>query len=150
MPEPAQSSASAEPSPPKPLDTPTSAPPVNPGSDHTLAELEESVKSSHLNDAGDAGLDAARDEVNRALSGAAGTTPQPPIEALNAQPLADNLNAPQGQPAAGSAPSLTDQIPGLNPVLGQPEAPKNDTSEPPKPGAPPPVPPPFWQPNDKK
>jgi hypothetical protein len=152
LPEPAQSSASAE-----PLDTPTSAPSINPtGSDHTLAELEESVKSSHLNDAGDAGLDAARDEVNRALSGAAGTTPQPPIEALNAQPLADNLNAPQaeipGQPAAGapSAQSLTDQIPGLNPVLGQPEAPKTDTSETPKPGAPPPVPPPFWQPNDKK
>jgi hypothetical protein len=128
---------------------------VNPTSgDHTLAELEASVKSSHLNDAG---LDAARDEVSKALSGAAGDTPQPPIEALNAQPLAENLNTPPpDQPAAGMAvPSLTDQIPGLNPVVGSVEPPKPAASEPPAdPHAPPPVPPPipfqFGNQSDKK
>jgi hypothetical protein len=150
--------APAAPEPPKatePADTPSTAPPVNPTSgDHTLAELEASVKSSHLNDAG---LDAARDEVSKALSGAAGDTPQPPIEALNAQPLAENLNTPPpDQPAAGMAvPSLTDQIPGLNPVVGSVEPPKPAASEPPAdPHAPPPVPPPipfqFGNQSDKK
>jgi len=135
-------------------DTPSTAPPVSPISgDHTLAELEASVNSSHVNAAG---LDAARDEVSKALSGAAGDTPQPPIEALNAQPLAENLNTPAEQPQAdGAAPSLTDQIPGLNPVVGSPEPPKPAALQPPvDPNAPPPVPPPipfqFGNQSDKK
>jgi hypothetical protein len=143
-PPPAWVPPNAEPAPPaSPDTTPAPEPSTEPAGDHTLTELEASVNSPHLDSTG---LDAARDEVNRALSDTAGTTPQPPIQALNAQPLGDNLNAdaPAEQPAEPSTtPSLTDQIPGLNPIISTPQASPDDTKEVKDPNAPPPVPPPI-------
>ncbi len=75
-------------------------PPADPNA--TLSELEESVNSAH---AVTEHLDEARDEVSKALSTNAPSTS--PIQALNAQPLGDSLNAPapaQPQVADPSAP----------------------------------------------
>lgn len=78
----------------------------------TLTDLEAAVGSPHV-----AGLDNVRNDVNRAL--AENPSPNdPPIEALNAQPLGGNLHQPQ-----------------------QPTAP--GTSAPVDPNTPPPVPPPI-------
>ncbi len=91
---------------------PTPQQPVLPP-DATLTDLEAAVGSPHV-----AGLDNVRDDVNRAL--AQNPSPNdPPIEALNAQPLGGNLHEPQ-QPT--TAP---------------------ETSAPVDPNTPPPVPPPI-------
>lgn len=70
----------------------------------TLTEIEESVHSPHLSGAPD--VSAARDEVNRALSG---MPPAPEARAdLNAQPLSDGLHTDDTTPApAQPNPNLT-------------------------------------------
>lgn len=88
--------------------------------DNTLVQLEAKVRSPHLNTEPLAALDTVREEVSQAIA----QTPsdnQPPIQALNAQPLGDNLH--QQQPPTNQ----NDQSP----------PPSTDTN------APPPVPPPI-------
>lgn len=83
--------------------------------ERTLTELETSVHSPHL-DPGQASeaevppetppsLDAVRDEITRALNDAPSVAPPQPIQALNAQPVVENLNSSTDtQPAAGPPP----------------------------------------------
>ena len=128
--------------------------PAEPDTEGTLADLEASVKSPHLSTEG---LDAARDEVTRALNDG-GIEPSPePIHALNAQPLSDSLHpdTPAEQPPAGppaadpNAPAddLAAQIPGLTIPAEEPktEGPATAPAQPQviDPNAPPPVPPPI-------
>jgi hypothetical protein len=153
-----------------PLEPPiASVPPPQPVSgeppadtpNQTLADLEAEVKKdeavvpapattpaveppSHLSD--------AREEVSRALADSSDQAPAQPIQALNAQPLGDDLHPAQPiGPAQGQppAPSLEEQIPGLSvpsedvrnqPVESADTAPPKDPNAPP---APPPVPPPL-------
>jgi nanoRNase/pAp phosphatase (c-di-AMP/oligoRNAs hydrolase) len=154
--EPAPEPAPAQPEPPAEPQAPEEAAPAN--TSGTLADLEASVHSDHLN-AGEH-LDAARDEVSQALKEAGGATPEP-IQALNSQPLSENLHpdAPTEQPPAGPPaadptapdPSLTDQIPGLTipadvPAEDSKPADPAADNQPPQvldPNAPPPVPPPI-------
>ena len=79
--------------PPEPqLPKPAPAPAPSTDDNHdsqTLTEIEQSVHSSHVDPAK---LDTARDQVNQALQDSAGPTPAP-IQALNAQPLGDNLHS---------------------------------------------------------
>jgi hypothetical protein len=116
----------------------------------TLSELEAEVKSSEQEASNEAdGLDNARDEVSRALNTAESTLPPKPIEALNAQPMADNLNSNvQTEAPAQEAPIgptlaeiLTDPKT-TKPPSSTPETPR-DNSKVIDPTAPPPVPPPI-------
>ncbi len=94
---------------------------TTPDGGRSLTDLEKSVGSPH---AAAEDLDTARDEVDRALAGAAEneTNPDQPIQGLNAQPLGgalhDDQPPPQSTPPANDA-QVTD------------------------PNAPPPVPPPI-------
>ncbi|MGH7195015.1 MAG: DHH family phosphoesterase, partial [Candidatus Saccharimonadales bacterium] len=75
------------------------ATPVKPPSDNdhtTLADIEKSVGSPH---AAASTLEDVRDEVNQALTGSGANEP---IEALNAQPLGEDLHQP-APPAPGAA-----------------------------------------------
>ena len=95
-----------------------------PDSHQTLSEIEAQVGSFHQPGAdADTPVDAARDEVNRALN-AVPSTPEP-IQALNAQPFGDSLHvdAPTEQPLAVATQGVV--------------------SQPFDPSAPPPVPPPI-------
>jgi hypothetical protein len=139
-------------------ETETQAGQPQPNTGGTLADLEVSVHSSHANTDD---LDAAREEVNNALKQAGTNTPEP-VQALNAQPLVDNLHPdtpteqpPAGPPAADPSspdPSLTDQIPGLtiphddSSAADQGNSDQQKPAPPPQvidPNAPPPVPPPI-------
>lgn len=113
---------------PAPADTPL--PDQSQDNDNsTLAELEQSVDSLHL-DAG--GLDTARDEVNRALNDPASTPLSPqPLQSLSAQPLGDDLR-PTDQPA-----------PDFNLTPPTPQEPPANEPKVIDPNAPPPVPPPI-------
>lgn len=95
-----------------------------PESPQTLSELEAAVHATEPSS-----LDDARNEVMRALASDA-SQPLPPVEALGAQPMMDNLNA---QPAAGPPateqplppepnPSFTDSLPQQIPSLPLPPA----------------------------
>lgn len=116
-------------------------PPVEPGPDQTLKDLEQSVHSPHLNPAN---VDVARDEVNKALD-TIENAPEP-IQALNAQPLGQALHD------SGSS-DLNDQLgPHFSGVIGVPAPSASSTSVPSSshppvdvtdPTAPPPVPPPI-------
>ncbi len=108
----------------------------------SLIELEESAKSPT---AKPADLESVRDDIDRALSTSAATEhEQPePIDALNAQPLGDDLHPYEAASVSTTEPAST-PAPGLGP------APADDqsaaTSSGPKvddPNAPPPVPPPI-------
>jgi hypothetical protein len=138
-----------------------------PKDDIKLDELEEQIKQSEQQAANDAsseaaGLDNARDEVDRALNTATSTLPPQPIEALNAQPLLEGINTgiPTTLPGPVSlAPPtvnpLTTPLPtnDLLPPLPSPgQLPLNPRPLPPEPivvpqvadpTAPPPVPPPI-------
>ena len=137
--------------------TPTTQPPAGP-SDNSLAGLEQSVDSPHLEPAN---VDAARDEVDRALSGSTTdeTTPPEPIEALNAQPMGGELHPSEAAASMNFGPNPG---PSLNDILGKstpapPPPPADPQSQPPASsspppdstasttdsGAPPPVPPPI-------
>jgi nanoRNase/pAp phosphatase (c-di-AMP/oligoRNAs hydrolase) len=125
---------------------------INSSSDlpNSLADLEAAVQSPHLDPAN---LDAARDEVNRALNSTpdAETTHPEAIQALNAQPLGSALHDGSSGPAAVVQPTqpAPPQLPqddfGTNPGPTL-----DDILGPPAPGpqvvdstAPPPVPPPI-------
>ncbi len=95
---------------------------------HTLAELEQSVGSPHVGGTGiadqaaaapesDTSLDAARDEVSRALTDSNAAMVDEPIQALGAQPLGSELH-----PAAQPGPYLDDILAG-HPQPGQLGAP---------------------------
>lgn len=73
--------------------------------DHTLTELEESVNSPHVDSMP---LDAARDEVDKALNNPtlSDVPTPPPIDALNAQPLGEELH-----PDASDTPTLDANAP---------------------------------------
>lgn len=107
------------------------APPVSPASaslrpDETLTEIEEAVRSPHLQSAqpdelaassGSAdGVDEARDAVQAAFNGAgAPDAPLQPIAALNAQPLGPDLHdAPVLPPPANTG--FSEPTPGNTPA----------------------------------
>jgi hypothetical protein len=99
--------------------------------DQTLADIENSVHSPHV---ASSELNAARDEVSRALVDDTVARPGP-IQALGAQPLGDPLHdadlvLPNDQPAPGPSPE--------NPGVVIAPAPGDTTAS-----APPPVPPPI-------
>lgn len=96
--------------------------PQTPQDDATLVQLEAKVRSPHLNNEPLAALDTVREEVDQALAQQDSSAPQPPIQALNAQPLGNDLHPDAPQPPAQSD--------------AQPQQPVN-------PNAPPPVPPPI-------
>ncbi|HTB48452.1 MAG TPA: hypothetical protein VK712_00005, partial [Verrucomicrobiae bacterium] len=81
-------------SPPPAAPSPSQDQPADTGQ-HTLAELEESVHSPHLDTSS---LNAARDEVTKALNDSSASTTPGPIQALNAQPLGDNLHPTAAAP----------------------------------------------------
>ena len=117
----------------------------------TLSEIEQSVHSPHIDPAQ---LDNARDEVSQALVG----SPENPtaIQALNSQPLGEELRPPPPPPLLPSVtPANKDVLP-----LGPTPSSSADTNPPPPPSAaafspsaptpqvndptaPPPVPPPI-------
>jgi hypothetical protein len=159
---PADAPAPADPpgfTPPPPAWVPPADPP-QPASDSNqpaaspsntnLAALEAEVKDEDMDD--------ARDEVNRALSGSttSATTPPEAIEALNAQPLGNDLHTDQAA-ANPQPPSLAEQIPGLanpsdaarsNEQTNDAEAKVKDANAPPP--VPPPIPFQFGKPPDSK
>jgi hypothetical protein len=118
------------------------------GQPQTLTEIEKSVKSPHVDPAQ---LDTARDEVSKALSDSAPAAPAP-IQALNAQPLGNDLHPPPQAPLPTVTPSNKPVLPlGSTPTESadtnpQP-APSPDMISPSpqinNPSAPPPVPPPM-------
>ncbi len=133
------------------------APIVTDNSD-TLAEIEQAVHSPHLS----SDLNTARDEVMKALSDSAAVAPEP-IQALNAQPLGEDLREPLNlEQLTPPSPAFTDAlqlaIPTVPPAVTPPDQPLTgfgDVSVPPAqttepsgssvidPTAPPPVPPPI-------
>jgi hypothetical protein len=131
---------------PTPPPAPAPEPPQPPTGDQpqTLSEIEQSVHSSHLNN--------ARDEVSHALSTGPDTSTPAPIAALNAQPLGDDLHPPVQPPLPTVSPDREPTLPlGATPAESadtnpQP-APSNDSLSPSPqvsdPTAPPPVPPPI-------
>lgn len=137
--------------PPKPSETPPTpspAPDATPvftspaaGQSQTLTEIEQSVNSPHVDPAK---LDSARDEIKKALNDSP-TPPAPtPIQALNAQPLGEDL-----RPPAPAPPPPPVQLPN-KPVmpLGPTPSASADTNPTPapqvtNPNAPPPVAPPM-------
>lgn len=123
-----------------PSTAPTSAP-----DGQTLADIERSVNSPHINQSN---LGQARDEVNQALVSDSVAHPEP-IQALGAQPLGAPLH-PADMPGEPALP--TPAAPGAavqpTPSASTPSPPGNPgsviaPSAPADPNAPPPVPPPF-------
>jgi hypothetical protein len=93
------------------------------------------VKSSEQEPAEEiAGLNDARDEVSKALSATQATQAPEPIEALNAQPLGEELHP--------TLPEILDEQSEHNTGIA-PDAAKSDQPEVKNPTAPPPVPPPL-------
>ena len=96
--------------------------------DETLAEIEASVHSPHLDrqkaEAGlDYGVSDARDAVQAALNSVGQNEVQQPIEALNAQAFGAELHTPEPEPAdapepaAGPAnPGFSEPTPGTSPA----------------------------------
>lgn len=182
-----------EPDPVPPSPEPVPAAPLLPereqpaSEDHqTLTDLERSVHSPHLGEsdepaanahdqapapAGD--IDSARDEVLKALNDST-QQPLPPVSALNAQPLGDNLHPVDTQPphqvpqvhvdsdgnlqlpqAPPESPVSPEHIEGASPAdqpmtMPLPPTMQGNPSIPPpqnpSPDAPPPVPPPMLPP----
>ncbi len=111
------------PAPPAP---PTSQPPAGkPDDNATLSEIEKSVVSPHSATLSE--LEAARGEVDKALINSAES--KEPIDALNAQPLGDELHGSQPAQAVQSD--------------AKPPVPPADDSDADNTGSPPPVPPPI-------
>lgn len=139
--------------------------------DQTLADLEEKIHEDTEKTEGEPAKDveAARDEVLKALNEVPSSSPEP-IQALNAQPMVENLHGTSSAPAPITNPSLPplpqvpdfEAAPGalspadtpldmpLPPVTGFP-APNAPQPEPKQddPNAPPSVPPPFMPPFSK-
>jgi hypothetical protein len=96
-------------------------------SPESLSDLEERVKKSEEqagNDAEDeaADLDDARDEVDRALSTAEATIPPKPIEALNAQPLVENIHDQPTAPLPYNTVTFPSDSPGPESAVPAPDA----------------------------
>jgi hypothetical protein len=115
-----------------------------------LSQIEEEVKASETQAASDAAseastVDSARDEVSRALNTAEATMPPKPIEALNAQPMVDNLHPTLqevlSEEAAPQTSPVTDN--GSLPVPGTSVVPPAPSAQVVDPNAPPTVPPPI-------
>jgi hypothetical protein len=104
----------------------------------TITQLEEAVHSPHLQNLTVANADSARAEVDRALSSST-LSSQPPVEALNAQPLGPVLHP--GDPLLVEPP--TGDLSNSN--LGAMETSESQVINPGNLGmpSPPPVPPPF-------
>jgi len=83
----------------------------------TLSDLEEEVKEKEAVAGEAAGLNNARDEVSRALSSDQANMPPEPIQALNAQPLGDNLHSPSSVPAAPLADLGSPKAPPVPPPI---------------------------------
>lgn len=141
------------PTPPAPAPEPEtpSTPASSEPTGQTLSDLEASVEAQAPPEP-PADLDSARDEVNRALNGAVDPSAPStePVQALNAQPLGDNLHSDEQGKASDAAPdasaastealaaampeavpSLEDQIPGISTTLSDAVAPgaaPNDAS----------------------
>ena len=79
--------------------------PVPDTPDKTLADLEAAVDSAHT---APQGLDAARDEVDRALSGSSDVTTDEPIQSLGAQPLGMELHPAPAPESPAIAPQVID------------------------------------------
>ena len=141
--------------PPPPTWTPPPSPsPLPPASEpatgnKTLTELEQAVGSEHVAETTEAGVDAARDEVSRALNSSVETAPQA-IQALNAQPFGDSLHgmaATTPGASAAASPSLP-PAPPQTPSAPSAGLPTFDPTPTPLTAAdatasPPPVPPPI-------
>lgn len=113
--------------------------PADPATDEkpqTLADLEKSVNSNHVQSQTSVVNDAQ--QAVQAAVAADTNQPQEPIVALNAQPLVDNLNQ---TPPASAAPAFPAQL--VSPDTGLPPDP---TAGPSATLAPPPVPPPLMPP----
>ncbi|HEX7632857.1 MAG TPA: hypothetical protein VF401_00875, partial [Candidatus Saccharimonadales bacterium] len=137
----------------EPKEEPKPETPADSG-DHTLAELEQSVHSTHAEPPKEQ-INAARDEVSKALASSDAPVPPPsPIEALGAQPLGGSLHNDLSTPAL-SAPS-TSGLPSVavgpdgtlstQPPVTPPPLPPTDAPQVVDPTAPPPVPPPLNMP----
>ncbi len=131
---------------PEPEPTPAPIPNITAGNGDTIAELEESVGSSHLTEQQPVpadGLDDARNAVLDAISQNPETQPLPPIAALNANPIALDI---QQTPPADPAPYVPDLS--LPPGLIPQDVPSFDgtATSVENPTAPPPVPPPMMPP----
>jgi hypothetical protein len=125
--------APSQPEPPMPSATPL---PPAPASNQTLIEIEQAVKSPHVDPQH---LDSARDEVNQALNSGPDTATPAPIAALNAQPLGEDLRPPAQPPLPTVTPTNEPVLP-----LGPPPPSSADTNpQVTNPNAPPEVPPPF-------
>jgi hypothetical protein len=140
---PAAPPAPEPPAPTLPASAPAAPAPKKPDDKETLTDIEKSVHSPHVSSGGAStegldttSLDSVRDEVNKALSGSGSNDP---IEALNAQPLGDELHP--GGPSQGSVkgPALTPPPPADPPAPAAPQ--KDDDKK--DDGSPPPVPPPI-------
>jgi len=121
----------------------------------TLAEIEQAVRSPHISSE----LYTARDEVMKALSDSPAVAPEP-IQALNAQPLGDDLREPVNldqmtPPSPAFTDALQRAIPTVPTAMTNPDQPQDDFPDIPvpptqpsgssviDPNAPPPVPPPI-------
>ncbi|MCA9334455.1 hypothetical protein KC963_05385, partial [Candidatus Saccharibacteria bacterium] len=98
----------------------------------TLTDLEQAVNSPHLQQQN---AEVARNQIDAAVGD--GPIENNPVQALNAQPMGDNLHQGQAPQAGQLAPQDPFAAPQpQEPQVGQAPAP-ND------PNAPPPVPPPI-------
>jgi hypothetical protein len=100
----------------------------------TLSEIEKSVDSPHLHFSD---VDAARDQVNRALDAAAGSGDTDPIQALNSQPLGDPLHDQFANPSTNASVPVGYQQPFNPDNFSMPDSTSSDAT------SPPPVPPPM-------
>ncbi len=106
--------------------------------DGTLTDLEAAVNSPHLQQSD---MEAARNEISSAVGD--GPIENNPVQALNAQPMGDNLHQQmpqqQAQPTANPFDAAPPAMPGdLNQASPQPQQ-----QNPADPMSPPPVPPPI-------
>jgi hypothetical protein len=123
------------------VEPPTPAEPeaAESNTDQTLSDIEAAVAGSSDDKES---IDAARDEVMKALHGDSSGEPLQPTESLNAQPFFDSIGATDDAGTAGSLQEATQQIAplptSLPPPPAAPQAPAITD-----PTAPPPVPPPI-------
>ncbi len=111
--------------------------------DQSLSELEESAKSPA---AEPVDLDSVREDVDKALTTSAATANESPepIDALNAQPLGDDLHPSEAASSAQPDPALSAPAPGSDSAPADDPSPSTGSDvKVDDPNAPPPVPPPI-------
>jgi len=120
---------------PPPMPSPPISPPELPMPGTSLSDIETATKAAEQRETG---MDTARDEVSRALSASPDFPPPEPVQALNAQPLGDDILHPTlNELLSGERTEHTDTGPML--PLSQEITPTNDGAI----QTPPPVPPPL-------